>query len=48
VVKVFQGEGFDSFRRQMTGAFAAVGVRKPKASRERSSEVYLLGLRKKL
>jgi 23S rRNA (uridine2552-2'-O)-methyltransferase len=43
LVKVFQGEGFDAFRRQMAASFATVAVRKPKASRERSSEVYLLG-----
>lgn len=48
LVKVFQGEGFDGFRRQMTDAFATVGVRKPKASRDRSSEVYLLGTGKKV
>ena len=47
LVKVFQGEGFDAFRRQMVDAFATVGVRKPKASRDRSSEVYLLGVDKK-
>ena len=43
VVKLFQGEGFDGFRRQMHASFASVAVRKPKASRDRSSEVYLLG-----
>lgn len=43
VVKVFQGEGFLSFRRQMEASFAAVQVRKPKASRPRSAEVYLFG-----
>ena len=43
VVKVFQGEGFDEFRREMTEVFATVAVRKPKASRDRSSELYLLG-----
>jgi len=42
LVKVFQGEGFDEFRRQLGAAFHSVGVRKPKASRDRSSEVYLL------
>lgn len=42
LVKVFQGEGFDDFRRQLSGSFQSVGVRKPKASRDRSSEVYLL------
>lgn len=43
LVKVFQGEGFDAFRKQMTERFVKVAVRKPKASRERSSELYLLG-----
>ncbi|MFU2489192.1 RlmE family RNA methyltransferase [Thauera sp. WH-1] len=43
VVKVFQGEGFMEFRKQMESAFSAVQVRKPKASRDRSAEVYLLG-----
>jgi 23S rRNA (uridine2552-2'-O)-methyltransferase len=47
LVKVFQGEGFDAFRRQMMAAFAGVAARKPKASRDRSSEVYLLGTGKK-
>lgn len=43
LVKVFHGEGFDGFRRQMQAAFRTVEVRKPKASRDRSAEVYLLG-----
>ena len=43
VVKVFQGEGFMAYRKQMDAAFASVQVRKPKASRDRSAEVYLLG-----
>ncbi|MHB1374180.1 MAG: RlmE family RNA methyltransferase [Thauera sp.] len=43
VVKVFQGEGFMEYRKQMDAAFASVQVRKPKASRDRSAEVYLLG-----
>lgn len=43
VVKVFQGEGFMEFRKQMEQGFASVQVRKPKASRDRSAEVYLLG-----
>lgn len=47
LVKVFQGEGFDEFRRQMMDSFASVVVRKPKASRDRSSEVYLLASRPK-
>jgi len=43
LVKVFQGQGFDAFRKQMEGVFRSVAVRKPQASRGRSSEVYLLG-----
>ncbi len=43
LVKVFQGEGFSEFRKDMEQVFAAVQVRKPKASRDRSAEVYLLG-----
>ena len=43
LVKVFQGEGFMEYRKQMDAAFASVQVRKPKASRDRSAEVYLLG-----
>jgi 23S rRNA (uridine2552-2'-O)-methyltransferase len=42
LVKVFQGAGLDEFRKQLTLAFASVVVRKPKASRDRSSEFYLL------
>ncbi|MBP9652867.1 MAG: 23S rRNA (uridine(2552)-2'-O)-methyltransferase RlmE [Rhodocyclaceae bacterium] len=44
LVKTFQGEGFDAFRRAMAAVFGKVAVRKPKSSRDRSSEVYLLGL----
>ena len=47
LVKVFQGEGFDAFRKQMEHDFKSVLVRKPKASRGRSSEVYLLGAGKR-
>ena len=43
LVKVFQGQGFDEFRKQMEGVFRSVVVRKPQASRGRSAEVYLLG-----
>ena len=42
LVKLFQGPGFDDFVRRMRGRFGKVVVRKPKASRERSPEVYLL------
>ncbi|ATE60443.1 RlmE family RNA methyltransferase [Thauera sinica] len=43
VVKVFQGEGFMEFRKAVEAVFGSVQVRKPKASRDRSAEVYLLG-----
>ncbi len=43
LVKVFQGSGFDDFRHAMQQSFASVVVRKPAASRDRSTEVYLLG-----
>jgi 23S rRNA (uridine2552-2'-O)-methyltransferase len=43
LVKVFQGTGFEDFLKQMRSRFAKVVSRKPKASRDRSSEVYLLG-----
>ena len=42
LVKVFQGSGVDEFRKALSGAFGSVAVRKPKASRDRSSEIYLL------
>lgn len=42
LVKVFQGEGFDPFLKALRGDFAQVQIRKPKASRARSREVYLL------
>ncbi|MEO7760520.1 MAG: RlmE family RNA methyltransferase [Casimicrobiaceae bacterium] len=47
LVKIFQGGGFDAFRTQMQQSFASVAVRKPKASRDRSKEVYLLGRTRK-
>lgn len=42
LVKVFQGEGFDQFVRDCRRHFKSVTIRKPKASRPRSPEVYLL------
>ena len=47
LVKVFIGEGFDDIVRAMREHFQTVVTRKPKASRDRSSEVYLLGLKRK-
>jgi len=43
LVKVFQGAGFEDFLKRMRSRFARVVTRKPKASRDRSSETYLLG-----
>jgi 23S rRNA (uridine2552-2'-O)-methyltransferase len=47
LVKVFVGAGFDEILASMRGLFDKVVTRKPKASRGRSNEVYLLGLGKK-
>ena len=47
LVKVFIGAGFDEILASMRGLFDKVVTRKPKASRGRSNEVYLLGLGKK-
>jgi 23S rRNA (uridine2552-2'-O)-methyltransferase len=44
---VFAGSGFDDIVRSMRAGFDKVVTRKPKASRDRSSEVYLLGLRRR-
>ncbi len=42
VAKVFQGEGFDAFLKDLRKSFAAVRSRKPAASRDRSREVYVV------
>ncbi|HEV8500135.1 MAG TPA: RlmE family RNA methyltransferase [Casimicrobiaceae bacterium] len=42
-VKMFQGEGFDAYVRQVSGHFRKTYVRKPKASRDRSREVFVVG-----
>jgi len=42
IVKVFQGEGFDAYVQNVRSSFKKVSVIKPKASRPRSKEVYLL------
>jgi len=47
LVKVFIGAGFEEILKEMRLMFVKVVTRKPKASRDRSSEVYLLGLGKK-
>lgn len=47
LVKVFIGVGFEEILHNMRQMFDKVVTRKPKASRDRSSEVYLLGLGRK-
>ncbi|SNX59367.1 23S rRNA Um-2552 2'-O-methyltransferase [Nitrosomonas ureae] len=47
LVKAFQGRDFDQFLFDMRAGFKNVIIRKPKASRGRSNELYLLGLGKK-
>lgn len=42
VVKLFQGSDFDGYVQEVRSLFNKVQVRKPKASRPRSREVYLL------
>lgn len=42
LVKTFQGEGVDEFRREIQRNFRTVVTRKPKASRPASREVYML------
>lgn len=43
LVKVFQGSEFQPYVKAMRELFTEVTTRKPKASRDRSTEVYLLG-----
>ena len=42
LVKLFHGEGFDAFHLDVQRSFTKVVIRKPKASRPRSNEVYIL------
>lgn len=42
LVKVFQGSGDEAFRKQIQASFSKILVRKPKASRPQSREVYIL------
>ena len=47
LVKIFQGAGYDDYLLSLRRAFSKVQVRKPDASRDESTEQYLLarGLR---
>jgi 23S rRNA (uridine2552-2'-O)-methyltransferase len=42
LIKLFQGVGSDDYLKQVRAAFKTVAIRKPKASRARSTEVYVL------
>ena len=42
LIKVFTGEGLDAFKQELRTRFKKILVRKPKASRPRSPEIYLL------
>ncbi len=42
LVKLFHGGGFEEFYKEVQRSFARVAIRKPKASRPRSNEVYIL------
>ena len=48
LIKLFQGADFDGFVRDVRSLFDKVSVRKPKASRPRSREVYLLARGRRL
>ncbi|AEG31403.1 23S rRNA (uridine(2552)-2'-O)-methyltransferase RlmE [Thiomicrospira cyclica] len=47
LMKVFQGEGYEQLLATMRQDYCKVITRKPQASRARSSEIYLLGLKKR-
>jgi 23S rRNA (uridine2552-2'-O)-methyltransferase len=47
LTKVFQGEGFDDLVRRLRAGYERVSIRKPKASRARSPEVYALATGKR-
>ncbi|MGH8456806.1 MAG: SAM-dependent methyltransferase, partial [Stenotrophobium sp.] len=42
LTKTFQGEGFEAYLKSLRQTFETVTIRKPRASRPRSREVYLL------
>lgn len=42
LVKIFQGRGFNEYYKSLQVRFSRVATRKPKASRARSAELYLL------
>lgn len=47
LIKLFQGQGFDNYLTAVRPLFKKIVLHKPEASRDRSTEVYLLALYKK-
>ncbi|MCR6700484.1 MAG: 23S rRNA (uridine(2552)-2'-O)-methyltransferase RlmE [Dokdonella sp.] len=47
LTKLFQGPGFDDYVRRLRATYQRVSIRKPKASRARSPEVYALATGKR-
>ena len=47
LTKLFQGQGFDEYIRRLRSQYAQVSIRKPKASRSRSNEVYAMASAKR-
>lgn len=45
VTKVFQGQGYEAWLKQLRQHFNQVKIRKPQASRDRSAEVYVVATR---
>ncbi|WMQ74446.1 MAG: Ribosomal RNA large subunit methyltransferase E [Sodalis sp.] len=48
LVKVFQGEGFDEYLREIRSLFTKAKIRKPDASRARSREAYIVATGRKI
>jgi 23S rRNA (uridine2552-2'-O)-methyltransferase len=47
MVKTFMGSGFDDFIKQVRASFAKTIIEKPDSSRDRSSELFIIGLKKR-
>ena len=47
LIKLFQGEGFDAYVKDLRTRYERLVIRKPAASRRRSNEVYALALGKR-
>ena len=47
MVKTFMGSGFDDFIKQVRATFAKTIIDKPDSSRDRSSELFIIGLKKR-